>query len=191
MKSESLHESQLDHLGPFRVQLQGKQRAYHLGDPPLAFGLSWWSHSLTRCEGEQITPASRWGGRRGEEREYREGKKRWDESTSFLIAGQRCFFPFIFSLFHCLSYWPRAWEPSGAAKASCSRFNTISLTGDKWPFLYLEHEETWEWYAHDSNLPSHTSTRSVLIVFCCLLSGGKTLASTYLKASLCQRCLMA
>lgn len=34
----------------------------------------------------------------------------------------------FFSFYHCLPYWPWACEANRAAKASCGRFNIISLT---------------------------------------------------------------
>lgn len=45
-------------------------------------------------------------------------------SNAFIL-----YFLFFFSpLYYCLPYWPRAREANRAAKASCGRFNIISLT---------------------------------------------------------------
>lgn len=77
------------------------------------------------------------------------------------------FFFFFSPFYHCLPYWPWACEANRAAKASCGRFNIISLTetSDLFCMWSMKKCETLS-PRHRLTVTTHTQTLCPLSVGC-------------------------
>lgn len=100
----------------------------------------------------------------------------------------------FFSFYHCLPYWPWACEANRAAKASCGRFNIISLTETSDLFCMWSMKKCEPLCPrHRLTVTTHTETLCPLSVGC-RESGAKKkkkkLSPTSPRALLCL-CLVA
>lgn len=151
------------------------------------------SHPLTRCEGsglhlpagEMAGERKRGGGWRTEQIEMRGIHFHFDCEPGVFLS-------FLFFLFFFLplsiTLTPGLWAEWCHDSVLWSIYHHF-IDWDKWPFLYVEHEETWncmpamQTYCHYTNIHPHTPALSLDVWY-----QAKRLCSTYTRALLCLQC---